>query len=858
MKLLRLFPLELGRLLHSRMTWLIVLLTVISPAVGLVLYKPAIASTMLSMYLANPALAGGAAGGILFGLLTVYELDRAGRSRVEVLTNAVVSPLAAALVRLPALLAAAGLALVLTMLVWLPISCGLIGSVFDGGDYVLAYLLFMGLALPLSILAASAAYQYTRRADLSLVLFAAFAALSLTVWADNWQLCWLNPCVWALSDDFSNFRIFRSVAWMRLTWLAALAGIWTVSYLCIRQYGKGLPGSLARSVRRAHRPIGSVFDGGDYVLAYLLFMGLALPLAILAASAAYQYTRRADLSLVLFAAFAALSLTVWADNWQLCWLNPCVWALSDDFSNFRIFRSVAWMRLTWLAALAGIWTVSYLCIRQYGKGLPGSLARSVRRAHRPIIALSLLACSGFAYAAQPLVDRSNPDQTVMDFYQVPYAENVVCTSRSAQVFPDTTAGTVSGTAAYRFRNTSGQVWTAAFGVNPGYTISNVRVNGAEVPFSVSDYQEYNEAMLEVALPSDREIELTMDYGGFPRENRNVSIMQGGTEISSEYLCLENAGLSPRLINVLPGENGYPTTIEITLPASMSVIPFGASKAEVIAEQTDGTKTWRYDSNSAGGILYAGDYIRQDIQAGGMDIEFYYGRKHQAVMEAAGAAEAVKSVVDYCTAHYGMLSFGSGDTLKLIQSRVTGGGYAANGASLLDEADFTADNLSDTGKGGGAGEVMIHELVHQWWGLGNMFDASDESSPWSAEGLTVYTTYRIVKERYGPSYAQEHYVDQWQQAVDNYYLNFYVRNPDYLEALPEEERLEISNSLRYVRQYCEMPLKILKAEQLVGGEEAMDRILRGLFNRELDPMYPYLTYQDFLNACGLTEEDLNLA
>ena len=134
MKLLRLFPLELGRLLRSRLTWLIVLLTVISPAAGLVLYKPATAGTMLSMYLANPALAGGAAGGILFGLLTVYELDRTGRSRVEVLTDAVVSPLAAALVRLSALLAAAGLALGLTMLVWLPISWRLIGSVFDGGD----------------------------------------------------------------------------------------------------------------------------------------------------------------------------------------------------------------------------------------------------------------------------------------------------------------------------------------------------------------------------------------------------------------------------------------------------------------------------------------------------------------------------------------------------------------------------------------------------------------------------------------------------------------------------------------------------------------------------------------------------
>ena len=182
----------------------------------------------------------------------------------------------------------------------------------------------------------------------------------------------------------------------------------------------------------------------------------------------------------------------------------------------------------------------------------------------------------------------------------------------------------------------------------------------------------------------------------------------------------------------------------------------------------------------------------------------------------------------------------------------------NGASLLDEADFTAQNLSDAGKGAASGEVMIHELVHQWWGLGNMFDSSDETDGWSAEGLTVYTTYRIVRELYGEEYALEHYVNQWQKAVDDYNLNFYVRCPEYLEMLPEEKRLEITNSLSYVRQYCEMPLKILKAEQLVGGGEAMDRILNGLFNRELDPAYPYLTYQEFLDACGLTEEELNLA
>ena len=726
MKTLKLFPLELGRLLQSRLTWLIVLLTVLSPAAGLVLYRPATATTMLSLYLANPAMAGGVMGGVLFGALTVYELDRVSRSRADVLMDAAVSPLTMALTRLLALLAAAAGTLTLTMLVWLPVSAGLIGSVFSGVDYALAYGLLMGLALPLSILAAGAAYQFTRRADLSLVLFASFAALSLTVWADDWQLCWLNPCVWALSDDFSNFRVFRSVAWMRLTWLAALAGVWTVSYLCVRQYGKGLFGSLARGVRRAYRPV---------------------------------------------------------------------------------------------------------------------------------IALALLACSGTAYAAQPFIDHSNPDLTVMSFYEIPYAEGVTFLSRSAQVFPDTAAGTVTGRASYRFENTSGQEQSISFGVNPGYTISNVQVGGADVPFTVSGYQEYNEARLEVTIPAEEQVELTMEYSGFPQES--LPTMQGGKELSDDYLCLENSALSPRVMNVLPGENGYPAAIEITLPASMTAVPFGSSEAEVVSENDDSTRTWRYEDNGAGGILYAGDYVREDIEAGGMTIQFYYGRKHQAVMEAAGAVDAVKAVVDYCTEHYGKLSFGSGETLKLIQSRVAGGGYATDGASLLDEADFTANNLGDAAKGGGAGEVMIHELVHQWWGLGNMFDTSDSTSPWSAEGLTVYTTYRIVKELYGEAYAREHYVNQWQQAVDDYYLDFYVRCPEYLERLPENVRLNISNSLSGMRQYCEMPLKILKAEQLVGGEEAMDQILNSLFNRELDPMYPYLTYQEFLDACGLTEEDLSL-
>ena len=728
MKFVRLFLLEFFRLLQSPFTWLTALATALSPLAGLLFYQPAQAGTMATQFLANPALAGGVCGGIFFALLTLEELDRASRSRVEVLADAAVPPRHLALLRLLALIAAAALCFGVTAALWFPASRRLIGSVFDTGDYVLAYGLFMGLALPLSILAASSAYHFTRRTDLSLALVAAFSGLSLTVWAGDWQLCWLNPSVWALSDDFSNLRIFRSVAYMRLTWLGALGGVWVISWLFVRQWGKG-------------------------------------PLA------------------------------------------------------------------------------SFLC--------------GIRRPLGPLLALCLLAGSVSAWAAQPLVDHSNPDLTVMTFDALPMLEGVTCSRRSAQVFPDTHAGTVSGKAVYQLQNRSGSPQTAALAVNPGYSISSVLANGTPVPFSPGDYEEYNEAMAEVTLPADPQIELEVEYGGFPQESRSMSTMQGRLEISGQYLCLENSALIPRLLNVSPeGEERYPTSVEIILPSHMTVIPFCASEAAVTAVHSDGTSTWSYEYTGSGGILYAGDYLREDIFAGGLSIQFYYGRKHQAVMEAAGAAEAIQAVVDYCTEHYGPLSFGADGSLKLIQSRVSGGGYATNGASLLDEADFTAANLNDQNKGTAPGEVMIHELVHQWWGLANMFAPGDPKDPWSAEGLTCYTTYRIAKELYGEDYAAEHYVNPWKQAVEDYHRNFYVRNPQYLSILPEEERLQITNRLAELRQYCEMPLKIRKAETLVGGEAAMDGILRGLFQRELDWAYPYLTYEEFLDACGLEKEELD--
>ena len=83
-------------------------------------------------------------------LLTLGGWARGSRCRVEVLCDAAVSPLTAALARLMALLGTAALTLALTLLTWLPWTAHTVGAVFAGGDYLLAYLILMGLALPLS------------------------------------------------------------------------------------------------------------------------------------------------------------------------------------------------------------------------------------------------------------------------------------------------------------------------------------------------------------------------------------------------------------------------------------------------------------------------------------------------------------------------------------------------------------------------------------------------------------------------------------------------------------------------------------------------------------------------------------
>ena len=149
------------------------------------------------------------------------------------------------------------------------------------------------------------------------------------------------------------------------------------------------------------------------------------------------------------------------------------------------------------------------------------------------------------------------------------------------------------------------------------------------------------------------------------------------------------------------------------------------------------------------------------------------------------------------------------------------------------------------------------MIHQWWGGYGLVCSEEGSNLWSEEGITVYATYRLVKEKYGELYAKQYYVDNWRKAVEMQERNFYNRHPEYLEHLPEKYQTQLSMENESTNWYDRMPLMILKAEKLVGGEENMDKIMRKMYADRGDYAQIGFTYADFLDYCGLSESDLEL-
>ncbi len=605
------------------------------------------------------------------------------------------------------------------------------------------------------------------------------------------------------------------------------------------------------------------FMFNEYTQFVMIFLMPALMMGVLIAAIFYQFFQRTDLSFLCFLLLFLIGLGPWnQDTYLLYWIDLSSLGFSSDLGNTSIFRMALYSRWLWLCLFSGSWLISLLCVRVYEKNLFKSLIYHLRKSLMGCLALGLIVYGLFLYDRQPYMDHELPmtletggntsgEMSIM-VKDEETDSSLIVRHTDFDLTLDVQNGSLSGTARYTLENISGDEQDCLLDIAPGYTVDHITVNGESIPFTDLDNDQYILFKnISLRLPADAQMEVVITYHGIAQVPANTGMLMLYYEITPEYINLGGSHVLPTFQNAM-SEN---CTFEgrITLPSELELITSGQTPKKL---RQEGAQTiWNVSGNGLRPVIFGGNYVCMKIDDVGFPVFFCYSQNHQTEFEELDIHSLLQETLTYCANTYGSLTYTEDYPLNIVMSsaHMMGGG-ASDNLSFMGETFFSAANLEDLSKGADAAEVIVHEIIHQWWGI-ERYMCDDENTDWSSEALTCYTTYRLMKALKGEAYAQQFYVDVWEAKVEALNRNFYVRNPQYLAMLPEEHQTTLSAMIFDANTYAKAPLQILKAEQLVGGEEAMDKILRKLFTEGGTEMAPFITWQDFLDACGLSEEQL---
>lgn len=601
--------------------------------------------------------------------------------------------------------------------------------------------------------------------------------------------------------------------------------------------------------------LANVFSLSDALAGFYILLFPALCLTSLAAALCYNITQRADISLLSVLTFLLFSNTG-TRKIQFLWKFPNLPALSNDFGNTLVFRTSLYVYVVWFLLLGGIWILSLLCIRKYQKNIFASFACNIKKAYLPFLSILMLAAGALAWQNQPFFDHSPIDW--MDAEEENYMQDglsLTSTDINVQIL-STFWGTMSGKAVYSIENSAGKETDFYFALNSGYQVKKLCANGEEIPFTDLKQDYIARRYITCTLPAQQKIQLEINYGGMPKLWNVMQDTLNGSVISPQYIDLSGSHLAPKP-EIEMASKDTPIQLTLTLPAGLTPVTSGYP-ATLLKDTGDGFSVWSAkDTGELSMTVIAGDFVKAELDGGGMPVEFYYSKKHQSQLDSLNAVQTMEDAIRYCTQQYGPRAFTADKPFKIIQCTVfLFGGFAKYNISAISEGSFTIENMADIEKGSNGAEVLAHEIIHQWWGLGQM--VQDDKDPyWTSEALTVYTTYRLMEHLKGTEYAETYYLNVWKKNVEENKKNFYIRHPEYLEILPEEYAADLKSETQGVNLYSGYPLMIARAAEKIGGNENMDKALSKLFLEGGTEMPPYISLQDFLNACGLTKEAFTL-
>ncbi len=591
-----------------------------------------------------------------------------------------------------------------------------------------------------------------------------------------------------------------------------------------------------------------------YSFAYIL-PGVWMTIAL--CSGLYNISRNVSVSLIVvllltISQFSPLSET----DLFLRWNIPCIFEVSDCYGSVSVIRFLYYSRVALLFLFFAFYLLSVKFIRKYRYGALRSFALNLKKPVSCIPAVMSLAAALLLISFEPFVDHSPVVEYSDEWYDAPYQGK--CRSYEAEVNFNTLLGTLNGELNIDLTEAAGQ--ELLFEIRSGIKVRSVTLDGEKLDHSIGYFTEDNNKInlgvkkLVVKNPNKKTGRLKIVYGGYPAISNSMYRRDGYSfcdSVDRDYIKLDDVSVAPQAWGL--GSDKLPV-VRINIPADHNPTSWGKGLKK-IKENADGSVCWECREDVP--IIESGVNNTEQVNS---DTAFLYAKKYEKTILENRLVESIKDVMSYCDEHYGKLKFADESAGIRIQqiSNDFGGGGAGYGYVYMDENFLSPETLSDDNKGGNKNETFMHEIIHLYWGDLGCF--LEDDGLWSVEGLDVYTTYRIVKEKYGELYAKKYYVDKWTEAVKHQNRNFYFRHPEYIDILPESYQASIKDSVGGINRYNRMPLMLLKAEEKLGGEEAMDEVLRQLYENgsgnEWDGSEGQ-TMQDFLDLAGLTEEDIKI-
>ncbi len=610
-----------------------------------------------------------------------------------------------------------------------------------------------------------------------------------------------------------------------------------------------------------------LFSYQAYVIYPLIMVLPGCIMTLFICDGLYKLSQNMSVSIFIFLLLTIVQFTsLIDDNFFLRWNSPIASDISDAFGSPTVIRILLYTRVLLFAGSLFFWTVSCLFIRKYQYGIFRSFLFRIKSPAAIILPMTFAAITAFMVLKQPFIAHtpvvSLEDGGYMETVDVSDTEAVYARYKTTLNF-NTLLGTVKGVDECFINKVMDDKIT--FNMGPGYKVKSITLNGEPMEFESSydmedNYNTYfGNKKYVIRNPEKKSGELKIVYEGYPALGRSIFASEG--YMNPDVISRDYIGLSWQHQGAIyANAGGAEKELYVNVPANH--IPLiEADEMTKVKENDDGTVCWRI--NYYVGNLISGAYKADKVSYSKKNVFFKYSKKYTDAVKANKLDEAISSVLDYCDKHVGPLNTydyedeANHDVRILQTSAESIGGYAGNGAVVMSEHFLSPQTLSDSKAGTNMNEVFMHEIIHLYWGdLGLLLD---DDGLWSAEGLTVFTTYRIVKEKYGELYANQYYVEQWKKEVKYLKNNFYYRHPEYIDKLPAGYRSAIETSVTDIKRYRLMPLMLLKAQEKLGGEEAMDKVLQEMYSKNMEYQMSgtYCTFQDFLDIAGLTEEDLNI-